>query len=73
MPTSHNNTAIADVEELLDVEEIIDVEELINPKGKDLDKGGVDVDESKLAGEMENALALSEDEPSLKEALNGEE
>ena len=72
MPTSHNNTAITDVEELLDVEEIIDVE-LINPKGKDLDKGGVDVNESKLSGEMENALALSEDEPSLKEASNGEE
>ena len=72
-PTSCNNTAIANVEEPLDVEEIIDVKELINTKGKELDKGGVDVDGSELAGEMENALALSEDEPSPKEALSGEE
>lgn len=72
-PTSHNNTAITDVEEPLDVEEIIDVNELIDPKGEVLDKGGVVVDESKLAEEMETALAISEDELFLREALNGEE
>ena len=38
------------------------------------DQGGVEVDEAALLGEeMEDAMAISEDEPSLREALNGEE
>ena len=38
------------------------------------DQGGVEVDEVALLGEeMEDAMAISEDEPSLREALNGDE
>jgi hypothetical protein len=41
--------------------------------GKSLDQGGV-IGESALSREeMESVLAMSEDEPSIREALNGEE
>ena len=72
-PTSHSNAAITDAEETFDVKEVIDVNKVINPKGIVLDKGGIVVDESKLAGEMETTLAISEDELSLREALNVKE
>ena len=50
-----------------------DVEETLHQNGKSLDQGG-GIDEVELFGrEMESALAISEDEPSIREALNGEE
>ena len=60
---------------MIDVEEVIDVEKAVNQKGKSpLDQGGVDEDTVAMSGEeIENAMAISEDEPSLKEALNGDE
>ena len=65
----------ADGEELVDVEEVIDVDDALSLKGKvPVDQGGVDViDGQFLKKEIENAMAISEDEPSLKEALNGDE
>ena len=66
------DAGIADTEEVLDVEEVVDAEEALNQIGKVIvDQGGVMGDE--VALEMEHALALSEDEPKLREALNGEE
>lgn len=72
-PISRSNAAITDAKETFDVKEVIDVNKVINPKGIVLDKGGIVVDESKLAGEMETTLAISEDELSLREALNVKE
>ena len=74
-PTSHTNAAIADVEEPSDVEEVIDAGDVLNQNRKMLDQGGVDVDTSdrELSEEMETALAISEDEPTLREALSGDE
>ena len=67
----HPSAALVDAEER-DVEEVLDVEEVTDQKGKGIkDQGGVDIE---LGGdEMETALAISEDEPSLKEALSGDE
>jgi hypothetical protein len=61
-PASRTNAAVADVEEVL------------GQRGEVLlDQGGVDLDEVAAFGEeMENAMAISEDEPSLKEALGGD-
>jgi hypothetical protein len=69
VPTSRPDAALVDAEEQLDVE---DVEEMLDQKGKVLMGKGGDVD-GLLADEMETALAISEDEPSLREALNGDE
>ena len=68
--TSRTNAAVVDAEEVVDVEETIDVEEVLDQKGKRVDQGADDVE---LADEMETALAISEDEPTLREALNGDE
>ena len=46
---------------------MIDVEEALDQKGKG------DADVELLVDEMETALAISEDEPSLREALSGNE
>ena len=48
---------------------------MLNPKRKGVvDQGGVNIDEATLSvEEMESALAISEDEPSLREALSGDE
>ena len=51
---------------------MVDVEEVLDQKGKAVDDQGGDVDEW-MGDEMETALAISEDEPSLREALNGDE
>ena len=60
---------------MLDVKEFVDVDGALNQKGKgSVDQGGVDTDEvARFGGEMESALAISEDEPSLREALSGSE
>lgn len=54
----------------LDVKEMVDVEEALGYKRKVIgDQGGVMGDKSEWYGiEMENTLALSEDEPKLREA-----
>jgi predicted trehalose synthase len=48
---------------------------MLSPNGKvPVDQGGVDVNSvGLLTDEVENAMAISEDEPSLREALNGDE
>lgn len=62
---------------MLDVEESFDGhgDGVFNPKRKDIvDQGGVNIDEVALFREgMESTLAISEDEPSLREAFNGSE
>ena len=75
IPKTRADAGMADVEELLDVEETVDVEEALGQKRKLIgDQGGVLINEDELYGEeMENALALSEDGPKLKEALSGDE
>lgn len=68
MPASRNKTGVVDVEELVDVEEMIDVEDMLYPKGKVfVDQGGDGINDGQL---FESALAMSEDEPLLQEALN---
>ena len=71
VPTSRTSAAVVDAEEQVDVEEVIDVEEVLDLKGKGVDHGVDDVE--LLADEMETALAISEDEPTLREALKGDE
>ena len=75
VPASRTSATIADVDDVLDVEEAADV--TLSRKGKGLpDQGGEDVDEDEdmLFGEdMEDAMVISEDEPSLREDLNGDE
>ena len=75
IPKSRPDAGIADAEEADDVEEMIDVEEVLSRKGKVFDdQGGVLDDEGTLYGmNVESALALSEDEPRLHEALKGDE
>ena len=64
-PVPHSNTRV------VDVEEVIDVDDVSNPKRKMfVDQGGDEINDSQL---LESALAMSEDEPSLREALNGNE
>ena len=70
-PTARYNAALVDAKEHIDVEEVIDVEEALDQKGKGRDQGDADVE--LLVDEMETALAISEDEPSLREALSGNE
>ena len=50
---------------------MVDVGDTLNQKGKACDKEADDVE--LLADEMETALAISEDEPSMREALSGDE
>ena len=70
-PVPHSNAGVVDVEEMADVEEVIDVDDASNPKRKVfVDQGGDEINDSQL---LESALAMSEDEPSLREALNGNE
>ena len=69
VPASRINAAVADVEDPIDVEEVVDVDKLLSHKGKASEQGG----EKLFADEMEYAMAISEDEPSLKEALSGDE
>ena len=70
-PVPHSNAGVVDVEEMADVEEVIDVDDVSNPKRKVfVDQGGDEINDSQL---LESALAMSEDEPSLREALNGNE
>ena len=72
-PTSRAKAVVADAEEPVDANNVTDVEETLHRNGKSLDQGG-GIDEVELFGrEMESALAISEDEPSIREALNGEE
>ena len=73
-PTSRANAVATDVDELVDANNVVDAEETLHQNGKSLDQGGViDEDEMMPGEEMESALAMSEDEPSLREALNGDE
>ena len=66
-PASHTVVTVADAEEMVDVEEVADVEDMLSLNGKIfVDQGGVD-------SFIENAMVMSEDEPSLREALNGDE
>ena len=69
------DAGIADAEEVIDVEEVADAEEAITQKGMVIfDQGGADTNEAGWSNmEMENAMAISEDEPLLKEALKGDE
>ena len=66
---------VVDVEEPSDVNKALDVENALDLKEKvDVDQGGVDVDGGGFGeGGMESTLAMSEDEPSLREALSGDE
>src|SRR6202522_300616 len=73
VPTSRAKAVVADVEEPFDANKALDAEETLHQNGKSLDQGGV-VEEDALFGEdIEIALAISEDEPSIREALNGDE
>ena len=67
--------SFVDVENVLDAEEMVDGDGVLNPKRKGvIDRGRVNIDEATLSvEEMESALAISEDEPSLREALSGDE
>ena len=68
VPKSGSSAALADVEKLIDVKEIPDVDDGLSPKRTSpADQGGVDEDN------WEWAMAMSGDEPSLREALNGGE
>lgn len=70
MPKSSNtgSAALADVEKPIDVEELFDLDDEPNQKQKSLaDQGGVD--ESISDNNLEWAMAMSGDEPSLREAL----
>ena len=69
------DAGIADAEEMVDVEEVVDVDEPLNQNGKlFVDQGGVDANEFGLSAvDIENAMVMSEDEPMLSEALNGDE
>ena len=71
MPISQIDATVVDVKEQIDVKEVVDVGETLNQKGKALDKEADYVE--LLADEMETALAISEDEPSIREALSGDE
>ena len=67
MPTSRTVVTVADAEEPVDVKEVADVEDALSLNGKIfVDQGGVNTF-------MENAMVMSKDEPSLREALNGDE
>jgi hypothetical protein len=63
VPASRTSAAVVDAEEPFDVEEVVDVRKVI-------DRG---IDDVELLGdEMETALVISEDEPTLREALSGD-
>lgn len=68
MPTSNSSAALTDVEKSADVEKSFDVDKGLNPKRKTLADQGGDTKDN-----WEWAMAVSGDEPSLREALNGEE
>jgi len=63
-PASRTVVTVADAEEPVDVEEVVDVEDDLSLNGKGVDAANTFI---------ENAMVMSEDEPSMREALTGDE